>query len=370
MTDALRTFVDDYRAAHRPAPWTDRVLDWLCACRTGALGGHLLKCGCGWKAPVYNSCTNRHCPQCRGGARASWLEARRRQLLPVPHFQVVFTLPGALRSLARDNLAQVSGALFRAAADTLQELATDRLQAQLGILAVLHTWTNDLRFHPHIHCLVTSGGLDVQADRWSPTRPQFLFPTRVMAALFRGKVLAALRTAFEAGTLWLPGDTSEHQARFDAALRLAYRHRWVVHVEPPQGRSPDAAAGYLARYVAGNAISNHRVVAVEPGGVTFKTRRGLRTIPGVEFVRRFAQHVLPPRLHRVRYYGLYAHGNLLTRWAIAWRALDGPVSLEEPPPHVHTPVCPMCQGTPVVVSIPGMPRGRPLRPPRARGPPW
>ncbi len=368
VTDALRRFVGDYRSAHRPAPWADRVLDWLCACRTRALGGHLLSCD--WSAPAYNSCGNRHCPQCRGAARADWLLARRRQLLPVPHFQVVFTLPAALRSLARHNPAPVYGALFRAANLTLQQLATDRMAAQLGLIAVLHSWTNDLRYHPHLHVLVTAGGLDNDLGRWVPTRPQFLFPTRVMAALFRGKFLAELRAAFDDGNLWLPGDASSHQAQFDATLRRAYRHRWVIHVEPPDGRPADAAAGYLARYVVGNAISNHRILAIGTDEVSLQTRRGPVSITGVEFVRRFVQHVLPPRQHRVRYFGLYAHGNLHTRWTRAWQVLDGPLDLEEPPTAVHRPTCPVCGGTPSVGSIPGLPRCRPTRPPRARGPPW
>ena len=164
VTSVLRRFVGDYRQRHAPCHHQDRVLDWLCACQTHALGGRMLRCACGWSSPVYNSCGDRHCPQCRGGARKQWLTERSEQLLPVPHFQVVATLPGALRGIARANPALVYSLLFRAIAETLQQLAAQRLDAQLGIMAVLHTWASDLSFHPHVHCLVTANGL-LRADQ-------------------------------------------------------------------------------------------------------------------------------------------------------------------------------------------------------------
>lgn len=199
VTAALRRFVGEYRRLYKPTQHTDRVLDWLCACRTSALGGRMLSCACGWSAPVYNSCGDRHCPQCRGCVRAEWLAARCEQLLPVPHFQVVFTLPGALRALAADNPRIVYDLLFRAAAESLKQLAAQRLDAQLGVLAVLHTWASNLSLHPHVHCLVTAGGLRADQQAWVESRPDYLFPTRVMAAMVRGKVIGGLREVFKGG---------------------------------------------------------------------------------------------------------------------------------------------------------------------------
>jgi len=365
VNDVLRRFVPEFRRTKSTSPWAKGVLDWLCACRTAALGGRMLSCACGWSRPVYNSCGNRHCPTCRAGARAEWLAARRLSILPVPHFQVVFTLPGALRTVARANPRIVYPLLFRAAAQTLQQLAAERLGAQLGLLGVLHTWANDLVLHPHVHFLVTAGGLDVDRQRWVETGDTYLFPTRVMAALFRGKVLEALRKYAEAGSLWPP--RSKDCGRTDGALRAAYRHRWVVHVEPPNGRRAETAAAYLARYVAGTALSNRRIVGMSKTHVTFQTRRGPMRLSGVEFVRRFASHILPPRQHRVRYYGLYAPGNLHTRWVLARRLLDVPFPAEPPPRPKRS--CPECGGVLTESSIPGLPRCRPARPPQARGPP-
>jgi len=285
VTAALRQHVDAYRQRYAPTPHQDRVLDWLCACQTSALGGRAISCAaCGWSSVVYNSCRNRHCPQCRGGFRAEWLEARREQLLPVPHFQVVFTLPSRLREVAHDNPVVVYDLLFRAAVETLQTLAQQRLGGQLGVLAVLHTWTNDLRFHPHVHLLVTAGALRTDLGAWVPTRDDYLFPGRVMAAVFRGKFTEALRAAHRAGRVYVRGPPEHAAVAFDAAVRTACHHRWVVHVEPPKGRPADQVAKYLARYVHGVALSNARMVAVTEHDVTFRTRTGPVTLAGHVFV--------------------------------------------------------------------------------------
>lgn len=367
VTSALRGFIDDYRRVHWPTHRQDDVLDWLCACQTSALGGRMVKCACGWSSPMYNSCTDRHCPQCRGGVRAEWLAARCEQLLPVPHFQVVFTLPSALRTLARDHQKLVYGLLFTAAAETIKQLAAQRFDAQPGVLAMLHTWGNDLVFHPHVHFLVTAGGLRLDQQAWVQTKPDYLFPTRVMAAMFRGKVVEGLRAAFDAGEVVVRGDPAHATVAFDAAVRSAHRHRWVVHVEAPGGRPPENAAKYLARYVGGIAISDARMKTITDTHVSFETRKGTVTVEGHEFVRRFAQHILPKRFRRVRYYGLYAPGNVHTCWATARRLLGAPQPLERPERPVRT--CPEC-GRPVSErSIPGLSWSRPRRPPRARGPP-
>ena len=371
VTAALRLFVDDYRRLHSPTHHQDHVLDWLCACQTSALGGRMAKCesGCGWSSPVYNSCTDRHCPQCRGLVRAEWLAARCDQLLPIPHFQVTSTLPGVLREIARDNQAIVYDLLFRATKETLQQLAADdkRLGAQLGIIAVLHTWGSNLVFHPHIHCLVTGGGLSLDQEAWVATNKDYLFPTSVMAKLIRGKVIAGLREAFGAGELFIRGDPTHTEVAFKAMIRQAYRYRWVVDVEAPDGRPAERAAKYLARYVGGIAISDARMVEITSTHVTYKTRTGVVTVEGHEFVRRFALHILPRRLNRVRYYGLYASSNAHLRLPRARKLLDAPT----PPPRPERPArtCPKCGGPVRESSIPGLRWSRPQRPPRARGPP-
>lgn len=327
----------------------------------------MVKCDCGWSAPVYNSCTDRHCPQCRGGVRAEWLAARSDQLLPVPHFQVVTTLPGALRTIARDNPGVVHDLQFRATKEMLQQLAGQRLDAQLGIVAVLHTWTSALAYHPHVHSLVTAGGLRTDQEAWIATKPDYLFPTRIMASLYRGKVIAGLRTAFSAGKLSIRGDPAHAEVAFKAAIRKAYRHRWVVHVEAPEGRPAVTAAKYLARYVGGVAISDARMLAVTATHVSFKSRQGIVTVEGHEFVRRFVTHFLPRRFNRVRYYGLYAPSNVHFRWARARQLLKAP--MPPPRPERSARTCPAC-GEPLREhSIPGLSWSRPRRPPRARGPP-
>jgi len=371
VTAALRRFVGDYRRLHSSTHHQDRVLDWLCACQTSALGGRMAECAsrCGWRSPIYNSCTDRHCPQCRGGARAEWLAARTDQLLPVPHFQVTSTLPGVLRPIARDNPRLVHDLQFTATAEMLQELAADdkRLGAQLGIIAVLHTWASNLTYHPHVHCLVTAGGLRLDQEAWVETHKDYLFPTRVMAKLVRGKIVAGLRKAFRARELFIRGDPTHVEVAFKTAIRKAYRHRWVVDVEAPDGRPAVRAAKYLARYVGGAAISDARMVEITSTQVTYKTRKGIVTVEGHEFVQRFATHILPKRLNRVRYYGLYSTSNVHFRWARARRLLNAPL----PAPRQEHPArtCPACGGALREHSLPGVRRSRPQLPPRARGPP-
>jgi hypothetical protein len=371
VTAALRRFIGDYRRLHSPTYHQDRVLDWLCACQTSELGGRMAECesGCGWESPVYNSCTDRHCPQCRGEVRAKWLDARCDQLLPVPHFQVTSTLPGVLRDIARDNPKVVYGLQFRATSETLQQLAADdkRLGAQLGIIAVLHTWGSNLVFHPHVHCLVSAGGLRLDQEAWVATNKEYLFPTSVMAKLFRGKVIEGLHAAFSSGDLHIRGEPAHAEVAFKTAIRQAYLHRWVVDVEAPDGRPAERAAKYLARYVGGVAISDARMVEITPTHVTYKIRNGMMKVEGHEFVRRFSQHILPRRFNKVRYYGLYAPSNVHFRWARARQLLDAPL----PPPRPERPArtCPVCGGPVLERSIPGLRWSRPRRPPRARGPP-
>ncbi len=315
VAEALRRHRDRYRGRHGSDPTHERVLHRLCACRTAALGVHQCVCqACGWEAAAYNSCRDRHCPQCQGHATALWLEARQERMLPTPHFQVVFTLPSALRAIAYDNQRLVYALLFRVASSILQDLARQRLRARLGVTAVLHTWTSEITHHPHLHCLVTSGGLHLDDERWVPTRKEYLFPGRILGTMFRGRFLEGLIDAFDRGELHLRGDESGAARAFHATVgRLSKRHcRWVVHVEAPKGRPVGHITKYLARYIKRVAITDGRIAAVTDTHVTIKTRRGAVELDGAEFVRRFLLHVLPRGFRKVRHYGLYAPRNLST----------------------------------------------------------
>jgi hypothetical protein len=279
---------------------------------------------CGHRQPVYKSCDDRHCPQCSGARAARWFEARAQRMLATPHFQVVFTLPRELRALAHRNPNLVYPLMAHAGASVLADLAEQRLGARLGITAVLHTWDRQLHLHPHWHMLVTAGGLSRDGQRWVPTRTDFLFPQKVIAAMVRGRVLDGLIDALKAGRL----DLGDEAADIERILHLvSKRHtRWVVHVEPPAERPVAHALKYLARYVHRVAISDHRIVAATKDQVAFRARKGVVWLDGAEFVRRFLLHVLPKGFRKVRHFGLYAPGHAAKDLELA-RAL-----LPEPPP--------------------------------------
>jgi hypothetical protein len=302
-----------------------RALEDVAACRTAALGGHVLGCGaCGARQISYNSCRNRHCPKCQASQRAAWLEREAAALLPVEYHHVVFTLPQAVAALALANPVTVYGLLFRAAQEALREVAADpkHLGAQVGVLAVLHTWGQDLHHHPHVHCVVTGGGLACAPDgalrappRWVGCRPGFFLPVRVLSRVYRGKFLASLRQAQAAGRRALGGSLAPltEPRAFAAWLREQYAVDWVVYAKPPFG-GPARVLKYLAGYTHRGPISNRRLVALENGRVTFtaqdyrsggRVRR--RTLAAEEFLRRWVHHVLPPGLVRVRHYGLLAN---------------------------------------------------------------
>jgi hypothetical protein len=311
-----------------------KVLTAFVRCRTPALGGHLDVCeGCGFERPSYNSCRDRHCPKCQALAQHRWLEDRRQRLLPIHHFHVVFTLPAELRPLVLHNRRLVFEQLFRTAPATLLELGKDPrwLGAKLGVTAVLHTWTRDLAFHPHLHCLVTGGGLDEHGD-FARTRPGFLFPVRVLGKLFRGKLLSALGRLYDAGRLQLCGDC-EHLSDPEAFRRLLdrlYHKSWVVYCKPPFG-SADGVLRYLGRYTHRIGISNQRLLDVTHDAVTFRTRHGKSTsLPPPRFLARLLTHVLPRGFVRIRHYGLLAPANVHTDLARARAALEASSSNPAP----------------------------------------
>ncbi len=301
-----------------------RAFDAIVACRTSLLGGHLEQCDdCGHQRIAYNSCRNRHCPKCQGLAQARWMDARATELLPIPYFHVVFTLPKEFRPIALQNQRVVYGILFRAAAETLKELAADpkHLGAEIGILAVLHTWGQLLNFHPHVHCIVTGGGLSPDGDRWVYCRhgknrgKEFLIPVKVLRLVFRGKFIDLLKRAYRKGELTFHGSIVgfANPACFQSCLNQAVRNNWVIHVKRPFG-SASRVLKYLARYTHRVAISNSRLLSVQNGRVHFQfkdyadgMKQKTTSLEATEFIRRFLMHVTPSGFMRIRHYGFTAN---------------------------------------------------------------
>jgi len=311
-----KQFVEQY--GHLLDVEARRVLHAIENCRTAALGGHVEACDqCGHSVISYNSCGNRNCPKCQGAARERWLAERSAELLPVPYFHVVFTLPQQLAPLALQNKRVVYGILFRAVAETLMEVAADekRLGAEIGFLAVLHTWGQTLQHHPHLHCVIPGGGLSPDRTRWIPSRSRFFLPVKVLSRVFRGKFVSFLRNAFRKGKLQFHGQLVElrSKAAFNRLLDEAFRREWVVYTKPPFG-GPEHVLRYLARYTHRVAISNHRLVSVANGQVTFRWKDYAHgnqskemTLSACEFLRRFFLHVLPKGFVRIRYFGFLAN---------------------------------------------------------------
>jgi Putative transposase/Transposase zinc-binding domain len=368
------------------SPEQRRALRDITACRTAALGGHVEACDqCGHQRIAYNSCRNRHCPKCQATAAAQWMEDRRAELLPVDYFHVVFTLPPAIGPIALQNQREVYGILFRAAAETLQQIAADpkHLGAEIGFLAILHTWGQNLQHHPHVHCVVPGGGLSPDGARWISCRPGFFLPVRVLSRVFRGKFLALLRNAFDRGRLSFHGklSTLANPAEFQHCLAATAKTEWVVYAKPPWG-GPEQVLKYLARYTHRVAISNQRLIAMDDDKIQFHWKDYAHggapktmTLKAVEFIRRFLLHVLPSGFVRIRHYGFLANRVCREKLALC-RALLGVEAVSEPvaaepvseptgaiegKPAVH--ICPVCgDGRMVVVetlrAIPVNRRGR------------
>lgn len=329
VADVFRAHGEAYRQSHALSGDQLKVMRAIEACRTEVLGGHLDVCpDCGFKRPSYNSCRNRHCPKCQSLAQARWIEQRIQRILPVHYFHVVFTLPAELRQLVRANRRLLFDLLFEAASQTLLELGDDpeRLGGRLGITSVLHTWTRDLRFHPHLHCLVTGGGLDPEGQAWLPLRPRYLFPVKVLGALFRGKFLDGLRRLHQDHLLHLDGPAARlaDPAAFARLLDTLYRTSWGVYAKRPFA-GPEQVFRYLGRYTHRVALSNQRIQHIDEHGVRFATKDGRSvTLPPQTFIRRFLDHVLPSGFTKIRHFGLHASGNVGTKLAQA-RALLAPV---------------------------------------------
>lgn len=304
IADIVRQHRAELEAEHWLSASERRVLTAIERCRTAALGGHLEVCrSCGHEQPAYNSCRNRHCPKCQCLAQERWIAARSQRLLPVRHFHAVFTLPSELRALCRRVPRAIFDALFHCASETLIELGHSRLGATLGVTMVLHTWTRDLRFHPHVHAIVTAGGVGASSG-WRSTK-NFLFHVDVMGKLLRGKMLDQLRRLQRTGLL-NPRREREDPEAFDQLMARLAKLRWVVYAKAPF-RHVEHVLAYLGRYTHRVAISNGRLVEVTASTVTFRTKEGkTHTVSPVEFLRRFIQHTLPDGFKKIRHYGLYA----------------------------------------------------------------
>jgi len=349
-----------------------KVMSAIESCRTTALGGHVLRCEkCAQTIIAYNSCRNRHCPRCQGAAAKKWLAEREAELLPVPYFHVVFTLPARIADIAYQNKAVIYDLLLKASAETMLTIAADpkHLGVRIGILSVLHTWGSALTHHPHVHMIVPGGGFSLDGERWVSCRPRYLLPVPVLSCLFRRLFLQKLAAAHQAGELQFFGNHAQlsNAKAFAAYLAPLRNSKWVVYCKRPFG-GPKEVLRYLARYTHRVAISNRRLIACDDRGVTFKwkdyriegpERYKVMTLATHEFIRRFLMHVLPAGLHRIRYYGLLASGKRAENIARARELLALPLlpieaikasstNANEPQTPKHP--CPCCGGPMIIIE--------------------
>jgi hypothetical protein len=341
VADVVRLHGEDYCREHRLSAAQRKVLRHIATCRTAALGGHVDECdSCGHQRISYNSCRDRHCPKCQGSQRLQWINQRLERLLPVPYFHEVFTLPEELNPLILRNKAIGYGILFDAAARALLQLARDprHLGAGVAVTAVLHTWAQNLLFHPHLHCVVSAGGFSADGERWIHGNDRFFLPVKVLGRLFRGKFLDTLNRAYQNRRLDLAGSTAElsDPLRWAALRQQLYDKDWLVYAKPPFAGT-EQVFRYLGCYTHRVAISNHRLLELRDDKVTFSVRdntaggeKRRMTLEADEFLRRFLLHVLPHRFVRIRHYGLCAGRNVQTKLAAARNLLEG--QREQPSP--------------------------------------
>src|SRR4051795_1574005 len=375
--DVFRPHGPAWRAAHQGhlSLTQRRVMRAIELCRTAALGGHVEQCAdCAHIRIAYNSCRNRHCPKCQWAAAQAWLQAREAELLPVPYFHVVFTLPAALGGIAYQNKAKVYGLLLKAAAEALTTIAADprHLGARIGVTAVLHTWGQTLDHHPHVHGIVPAGGISLDGSRWVACRPGFFLPVRVLSRLFRRLFLEGLAEAHRRSEIELFGALAglKEPRAFRAHLAAQRRRDWVVYAKAPFA-GPKQVLAYLARYTHRVAISNRRLGALDDDQVSFRwkdyrasgrTRPKVMRLPAGEFMRRFLLHVLPDGFHRVRHYGLLANGHRAAMLARCRELLDVPPAPAEADggedreerrgTKAAVPACPCCGGPMLIVERP------------------
>lgn len=333
VADVFRLGMESYQRHHRISARQLKVLQDIQDCRTSALGGHMDACdACGHVRISYNSCRNSHCPKCQSMAREVWLEKRRSELLPVRYFHLVFTLPSELHDLLRYNERLAYNQLFRLAWESLCSLTADKkyLGATTGMVAVLHTWGQNLHYHPHIHCLIPAGGL-TKAGKWKEARKNYLVPVKALSILFRAKYISFLRRAHRQGQLKMSDLCAQWASsrQMNQLLNRVYRKDWVVYAKAPFG-GPEHVLNYLGRYVKRVAISNDRILKVdeEQRRVSFRWRdyadgdkSKVMSLSCEEFIRRFIQHILPKRFSKVRYYGLMANRDKTKRLSLCFKAM-------------------------------------------------
>jgi hypothetical protein len=349
-----------------------KVMSAIERCRTAALGGHVERCeNCAHTVIAYNSCRNRHCPKCQGSAAQEWLAEREAELLPVPYFHLVFTLPTAIADLAYQNKAVIYDLLFKASSETMLTIAADpkHLGARIGILSVLHTWGSALTHHPHVHMIVPGGGFSLDRESWISSRSNFFLSVRVLSRLFRRLFLQKLVAAYQAAELqFFNGHAAlADPQNFTAFLLPLHNSEWVVYSKRPFG-GPEDVLRYLARYTHRVAISNRRLIACDEKGVAFKwkdyriegpDRYKVMTLATHEFIRRFLIHVLPAGFHRIRYYGLLASGKRAENIARARELLAPPIlpidaikaattNADQPQTSEHR--CPCCGGRMIIIE--------------------
>ena len=334
MADIFRQHGPVYRESHKLPRNHLRVMHAIELCRTSVLGGHKDKCdNCGHLVISYNSCRNRHCPKCQTLNKEKWIEARSEDLLPIEYFHVVFTIPSELNPIVSMNRKVMYDLLFRSVSETLMELADDpkHLGAKIGVISILHTWGQNLMDHPHIHCIVTGGGLSSGGSRWVSCRKGFFLPVMVMSALFRGKFLDHLKHCFKRGDLAFLGNIRhlKESDTFDTFRKQFYEKKWVVYCKPPFG-GPEGVLKYLGRYTHRIAISNNRILNIQDGQVFFRwrdyagnNRQKTMKLTSDEFIRRFLLHVLPERYVRIRHVGLLANRNRQDNIALCHKMMGG-----------------------------------------------
>jgi len=372
LADIFRQHGPAYRRAHSLPLHHHRVMQAIEACRTPLLGGVVEWCDqCQFTHTRYRSCRNRHCPKCQGEARAKWLEQRKAELLPTDYFHLVFTLPQPIAAVAFYNQPIVYDILFRTVAETLLTIAADpqRLGVATGFFNVLHTWGSNLHFHPHLHCVVPAGGLSADHERWIAASRKFLLPVKVLSARFRRLFLEALAQAHARGELQFFGDLASLTDPLAFARYLAplQHKKWVVYAKAPFG-GPQHVLEYLGRYTHRVAISNRRLLALENGQVSFEWKdyrnRGeskVMTVPAEEFIRRFLQHVVPPGLQRIRYYGFLANCHRTAKLTLCRQLLATAISLLLPQPadcrdflaaliRTNSRLCPQC-GKAILIGV-------------------
>jgi len=383
VADIFRSHGPAWRQAHAGHVSLDqlKVMSAIESCRTAALGGHVARCeDCAYTTIAYNSCRNRHCPKCQGAAAKEWLAGREAELLPVPYYHVVFTLPAAIADIAYQNKAVIYGLLFKVSAETMLTIAADpkHLGGRIGITSVLHSWGSALTHHPHVHMIVPGGGISLDGKRWVACRKGFFLPVRVLSRLFRRLFLEKLVAAHQAGRLSFFGDhihLADAQS-FAAHLTPLRKAEWVVYAKRPFG-GPEAVLAYLSRYTHRVAIANSRLIAFDEQDVTFKwkdyrvegrDRYKSITLRTDEFIRRFLIHVLPKGFHRIRHYGLFAKSSCADNIARARELLaiakpeDEPTAAAADP---SKPTCPCCGGRMLVIEVfarGATPRHRPTAP--------